>query len=64
MLDHELRQVLNDEIHGRPGLAVGAPARITHLAFTLGAGEGDDAGDEEEQQAVLQRVEALDQEGC
>lgn len=41
MLDHELRQVLNDEIHGRPGLAVVAPARITHLAFTLGAGEGD-----------------------
>ncbi len=41
MLDHELRQVLNDEIHGRPALAVAAPARITHLAFTLGAGEGD-----------------------
>ena len=35
MLDHELRHVLNDEIHGRPGLAVVAPARITHLAFTL-----------------------------
>ena len=35
MQDHELRHVLNDEIHGRPGLAVIAPARITHLAFTL-----------------------------
>jgi uncharacterized membrane-anchored protein len=41
MLDHELRHVLNDEIHGRPGLAVSAPARITHLAFTLAPGDGD-----------------------
>ena len=41
MLDHELRHVLNDEIHGRPGLAVVAPARITHLAFTLGKEDGD-----------------------
>jgi uncharacterized membrane-anchored protein len=41
MQDHELRHSLNDEIHGRPGLAVIAPARITHLAFTLAPGEGD-----------------------
>ena len=41
MLDHELRHVLNDEIHGRPGLAVVAPARITHLAFTLAREDGD-----------------------
>ena len=41
MQDHELRHILNDEIHGRPGLAVIAPARITHLAFTLAPGEGD-----------------------
>ena len=41
MQDHELRHVLNDEIHGRPGLAVLAPARITHLAFTLPPGGGD-----------------------
>ena len=39
MADHELRLVLNDEIHGRPGLPVYAPARITHLAFTLGDGD-------------------------
>ena len=41
MLDHEWRQLLNDEIHGRPGLPVTAPARITHLAFTLGPGDAD-----------------------
>jgi uncharacterized membrane-anchored protein len=41
MQDHELRHSLNDEIHGRPGLAVIAPARITHLAFTLAPSEGD-----------------------
>ena len=41
MLDHELRHVLNDEIHGRPGLAVLAPARITHLAFTLAKEDSD-----------------------
>ena len=41
MLDHELRHVLNDEIHGRPGLAVVAPARITHLAFTLAKDDSD-----------------------
>src|SRR5215213_7521828 len=41
MLDHEFRQILNDEIHGRPGLAVVAPARITHLAFTLAKDDRD-----------------------
>jgi uncharacterized membrane-anchored protein len=35
MIDHELRQSLNDELHGRTGLRITAPARITHLAFTL-----------------------------
>ncbi|WP_421696486.1 DUF3422 family protein [Aestuariivirga sp.] len=41
MRDHELRSVLNDELHGRPGLPVTAPSRITHLAFTLSEGDGD-----------------------
>ncbi len=41
MLDHEFRQILNDEIHGRPGLAVHAPARITHLAFTVTPADTD-----------------------
>ena len=41
MRDHELRSVLNDELHGRPGLPVIAPARITHLAFTLAEGDSD-----------------------
>jgi uncharacterized membrane-anchored protein len=41
MRDHELRLALNDELHGRPGLAVAAPSRVTHLAFTLGDGDGD-----------------------
>ncbi|MCA3559529.1 MAG: DUF3422 domain-containing protein [Aestuariivirga sp.] len=41
MRDHELRSVLNDELHGRPGLPVVAPARITHLAFTLSEGDPD-----------------------
>jgi uncharacterized membrane-anchored protein len=35
MSDHELRLVLNNELHGRPGLPVKAPARVTHLAYTL-----------------------------
>ena len=39
MRDHELRYVLNDELHGRPGLPVMAPARVTHLAFTIGEGD-------------------------
>lgn len=41
MIDHELRQTLNDELHGRPGQPVAAPARITHLAFTLEPGDAD-----------------------
>jgi uncharacterized membrane-anchored protein len=41
MQDHELRQVLNDELHGRPGLPVQAPARITHMAFTISEGDAD-----------------------
>ena len=41
MIDHDLRQILNDELHGRPGLPVNAPARITHLAFTLDANDPD-----------------------
>lgn len=41
MRDHELRSILNDELHGRPGLPVVAPARITHLAFTLSEGDPD-----------------------
>jgi uncharacterized membrane-anchored protein len=41
MRDHELRNVLNDELHGRPGLPVTAPARVTHLAFTIGEGDAD-----------------------
>lgn len=41
MRDHALRQILNDEVHGRPGLPVSAPARITHLALILDAGDGD-----------------------
>ncbi len=41
MRDHELRLVLNDELHGRPGLPVTSPSRITHLAFTLAEGDGD-----------------------
>lgn len=41
MRDHELRYVLNDELHGRPGLPVTAPSRVTHLAFTIREGDGD-----------------------
>src|SRR5688572_191578 len=41
MRDHELRYVLNDELHGRPGLPVSAPSRVTHLAFTFDGGGGD-----------------------
>jgi uncharacterized membrane-anchored protein len=41
MRDHELRNVLNDELHGRPGLPVTAPSRITHLAFTIREGDAD-----------------------
>ena len=35
MTDHELRQSLNDELHARTGMALEAPALLTHLAFTL-----------------------------
>lgn len=35
MRDHDLRYVLNDELHGRPGIPVVAPSRVTHLAFTI-----------------------------
>ena len=41
MRDHELRLILNDELHGRPGLPVSAPARLTHLAFTIAEGDTD-----------------------
>ncbi len=41
MIDHELRNSLNDELHGRPGQPVESPSRITHLAFTLGPGDPD-----------------------
>lgn len=41
MRDHELRLVLNNELHGRPGLPVTAPSRITHLAFTIAASDPD-----------------------
>ena len=39
MIDHELRQSLNDELHGRTGLRISAPARITHLVFTITEGD-------------------------
>jgi len=39
MRDHELRNALNDELHGRPGLPVASPSRITHLALTLAEGD-------------------------
>jgi uncharacterized membrane-anchored protein len=45
MHDHELRNILNDELHGRPGLPVTAPSRITHLAFTIGEGDADPLAD-------------------
>ncbi|MBG1233242.1 DUF3422 family protein [Aestuariivirga litoralis] len=38
-MDHDLRQSLNDELHGRTGLAITAPTRITHLAFTIDEGD-------------------------
>ena len=41
MRDHELRYALNDELHGRPGLPVTAPSRVTHLAFTIREGDAD-----------------------
>ena len=44
MHDHPLRHILNDELHGRPGLPVVAPARISHFALTLGPEDGDPLG--------------------
>ncbi len=41
MRDHELRHILNDELHGRPGLPVPSPSRVTHLAFTMAEGDAD-----------------------
>ena len=41
MHDHGLRKILNDELHGRPGLPVRAPSRITHLAFVMGENDAD-----------------------
>lgn len=41
MRDHELRTILNDELHGRPGVPVAAPSRVTHLAFTMTEGDPD-----------------------
>jgi uncharacterized membrane-anchored protein len=41
MNDHELRLILNDELHGRPGVPVKAPARITHLAYTISESDED-----------------------
>lgn len=32
--DHPLRLALNDELHGRPALAVSSPAAVSHFAFT------------------------------
>ncbi len=39
--DHPLRQSLSDELHGRPGQPITAPARILHLAFVTAEGDGD-----------------------
>jgi len=39
MVEHELRQTLNDELHGRAGLQIAAPARITHMAYTVTDGD-------------------------
>ena len=41
MRDHQLRKALNDELHGRPGLPVRAPACVTHLVFVMGEGDAD-----------------------
>lgn len=34
--EHPLRALLNDEVHARPHLRIGTPARITHLAHLTG----------------------------
>lgn len=41
MIDHPLRQTLNDELHGRAGAPLPAPARLSHMAFTLGRDDAD-----------------------
>ena len=41
MTDHPLRQTLNDELHGRAGSPLTSPARISHMAFTLGKEDAD-----------------------
>ena len=41
MTDHPLRQELNDELHGRAGLPLTTPARISHMAFTLRKEDAD-----------------------
>jgi uncharacterized membrane-anchored protein len=38
-MDPELRNELNDELHGRAGMPVTAPASIIHLTFTLATDE-------------------------
>ncbi len=35
--DHPLRLSLNDEVHGRPALAIPEPGKISHFAFTEAA---------------------------
>lgn len=39
--DHPLRQSLADELHGRPGQSITAPARIVHMAFVTTEGDAD-----------------------
>lgn len=39
MVEHELRHLLNDELHGRAGLQIAAPAHITHMAYTVQDGD-------------------------
>lgn len=41
MTDNPLRQELNDELHGRAGSPITAPARTSHMAFTLARGDAD-----------------------
>jgi uncharacterized membrane-anchored protein len=41
MRDHGLRSALNDELHGRPVMAIQTPAFMTHIAMTLSPGDAD-----------------------
>lgn len=41
LYDHPLRHSLSDELHGRPGHPITAPARILHMAFLTAEGDGD-----------------------